>query len=290
MGSYSTLVSVDGTTISYRELGDGPGVVLVHGALQTARSFSRLAESLASSFRVYVPNRRGREGSGPFGPAYGMDREVEDLGALLDRTGARFVFGLSSGALISFCTARARPGIEKLALYEPPLGIDGVDPAAWVPRYRREIDRGRVAAAMVTALKGTGDVEPTTYLPRALLVPLVALGIRLDAANARGERTAMRDLVPTIRYDALLQHEASALLVPIPELPGDVLLMGGDRSHRSLRRVLDSVVRRMPRARRVQLAKSGHIAADDAGRPDEVAAALRAFFSVAPAPGRDAGV
>lgn len=32
------VVSADGTTIAYHEQGEGPGLVLLHGAMQSARS------------------------------------------------------------------------------------------------------------------------------------------------------------------------------------------------------------------------------------------------------------
>ena len=90
MSALLTVRSRDGTVITYRERGEGPGVVLVHGAMQSAQNFDRLADALSTSFRVYVPNRRGRGGSGPFGAEYGVAREVEDLDALLTHTGARY--------------------------------------------------------------------------------------------------------------------------------------------------------------------------------------------------------
>lgn len=275
----STVVSADGTTIAYREHGSGPGVVLVHGAMQAAQNFTRVAGALSPSFRVYVPDRRGRGDSGPFGAEYGLAREAEDLDALLRKTGARFVFGLSSGALIALYAAGRIAGIEKLALYEPPLTTDAADPAAWVPRYRREIDRGALAAAMVTAIQGTGDVALLTHLPRILLVPLMRLALRADVSRAAADRIPIRDLVPTVRFDAQLQREASGLLPTLMGFPGDVLLMGGDRSHRALRVALDEVAIRMPRAKRVRLAKAGHVAADDTGRPQDVARELCAFFA-----------
>jgi pimeloyl-ACP methyl ester carboxylesterase len=275
-----TVLSKDGTTLAYRERGDGPGVVLIHGGMQWSQSFSVLADLLSTSFRVFVPDRRGRGRSGPFGSAYCMAREVEDVEALLRKTGARFVFGLSSGALVALAAARALPCIDKLAVYEPPLATGGVDPAAWTPRYEREVARGRLASAMVTILKGTGDAEMLTYLPRGLLVPLMAVALRRDARRRSAAYVPMCDLIPTVRYDAQLQREASApLLAGLSEIRSDVLLMGGDRSHRSLRRALDALARRMPAARRVILSGVGHIAAADVGRPHDVAVELRTFFA-----------
>ncbi len=273
-----SVVSADGTTIAYRQRGDGPGLVLIHGGLQAAQNFTQLADALSASFRVHVPDRRGRGESGPFGPAYGLAREAEDLDALLRKTGARFVFGLSSGALIALHAATILSAIEKVAVYEPPFTIDGVDPAAWSPRYERELDRGDLAAAMVSAAKGTADVGPLMHVPRLVMVPLVRLAIRADAARAGADRIPIRDLVPTLRFDARLQREAGSLVDVLGDIRCDVLLMGGDRSHPSLRAALDAIARRMPRARCVRLAGVGHIAADDHGRPTEVANELRAFF------------
>lgn len=62
-----TVTSADGTTISYRETGQGPGLVIVHGAMQTSHSQLELAEALATDFTCYLPDRRGRGDSGPAG-------------------------------------------------------------------------------------------------------------------------------------------------------------------------------------------------------------------------------
>jgi pimeloyl-ACP methyl ester carboxylesterase len=65
-----------------------------------------------------------------------MQTEVDDLALLLETTGARNVFALSSGALIALQTALSSDGISRLALYEPPLAIDGMpSPGGWIPRY-----------------------------------------------------------------------------------------------------------------------------------------------------------
>src|SRR5258707_9148170 len=98
--SIGSVTSQDGTTISYRQLGYGPGVVLLHGAMESAQSHMQLAEALADTFTVYVPDRRGRGLSGPYGKDYSIQEDVEDMDALLTKTGAHYVFGVSSGGLI----------------------------------------------------------------------------------------------------------------------------------------------------------------------------------------------
>jgi pimeloyl-ACP methyl ester carboxylesterase len=67
-----SVTSRDGTTISYRRLGHGPGIVAVHGGAQAAQNLMDLATALAESFSVYVPDRRGRGLSGPPGDSYGL--------------------------------------------------------------------------------------------------------------------------------------------------------------------------------------------------------------------------
>lgn len=273
-----SVTSADGTELCYREWGAGPGLVLIHGGLQAAQNFSRLAEALGDTFTVYVPDRRGRGRSGAFGEGYGLSTEREDLHALLRATGARRVFGLSSGALIALYAARTLSEIEQLAIYEPPLTVPGANPMAWVPRYEKELERGRLAEAMASIIKGTGDVEPITYLPRFILAMMIRLGIAAEARSVKGEDVAIRDLIPTMRFDAKLARESVNALEGLDTLRCEVLLLGGNRSARLLRVGLDALAARLPRAKRVQLKRIGHLAADNVGRPDEVARLLRTFF------------
>ena len=93
--------SVDGTSIGYRQLGHGPGVIVVHGGMQASQDFMKLATELSGQFTIYVPDRRGRGFSGPFGDNYSVIKECEDVAALVEKTGTQNIFGLSSGAIIA---------------------------------------------------------------------------------------------------------------------------------------------------------------------------------------------
>jgi pimeloyl-ACP methyl ester carboxylesterase len=172
------VISADGTTIGYRRLGAGPGVILLHGGMEASQHLMKLATILSDAFTVYVPDRRGRGLSGPFGDHYSVARDCEDVTALVEETGARNIFGLSSGALIVLRAALVAPGLERVALYEPPLSLGGSAPVSWVPRYDREVAHGHLARALATAMKGN-PVEPTlASLPRSLLLLLFALSLR----------------------------------------------------------------------------------------------------------------
>ncbi|KAJ8098041.1 alpha/beta hydrolase [Lipomyces tetrasporus] len=118
------VTSKDGTTISYLKLGEGPGLVILHGAMESARSHFELAEALAPAFTVYLPDRRGRGLSGTYGHEYSMQKEVEDLDALLTKTASHFVLGVSSGALIALQASWKLKAIHKAVIFEPPLLIN----------------------------------------------------------------------------------------------------------------------------------------------------------------------
>src|SRR2546430_6066693 len=55
-----SVISRDGTAIGYRQLGHGPGLVVLHGAMESSQSHVQLAEELADGFSVYLPDRCGR--------------------------------------------------------------------------------------------------------------------------------------------------------------------------------------------------------------------------------------
>src|SRR5438128_8500017 len=140
------VTSQDGTTIGYRQLGHGPGVVLLHGAASSAHNHMQLAEALSRAFTVYVPDRRGRGLSGPYSKDYSIQKDVEDMDALLTKTGAHHVFGVSSGGIICLQAALTLPAIHKAALYEPMLLINGSVPTTFVTRYDKEMAQGKVAS------------------------------------------------------------------------------------------------------------------------------------------------
>src|SRR5207244_2729217 len=119
------VTSKDGTAIAYYQFGAGPGLVLVHGAMQSALSHRQLAEALTERFTVTVYDRRGRGASGAAGAGYAIHKEVEDLAALLSQTAAQRVFGVSSGGLIALEAALALPAIQQVAVYEPALRLNG---------------------------------------------------------------------------------------------------------------------------------------------------------------------
>lgn len=269
--------SADGTTIGYRQYGSGPGLILVHGGMQAAQHLSALAAALADQFQVLVPDRRGRGSSGAETTGSGLRQEVEDLQALIAATGARFLFGHSSGALIALRTALVTPAIERAALYEPPLSVRGSSPAAWVPRFYRETAAGKNAAAAVTALKGARLDPVLAWLPRWFLVPAAAASMR-DRHLADGDVPAA-DLVPTMRFDVQIAREMADTTAEYAALQARVLLMGGTKSPGYLGTALRELNAVLPDSRIVTLPRLGHFGPRNDGKPEAVASELREFLT-----------
>lgn len=119
--------SADGSVIAFERSGEGPALVLASGAFNDRTSTRPLAGALGSQFTVYAFDRRGRGDSGQ-ASAYAIEREVEDLAAVLDAAALRaagslgVVYGHSSGACLALEAAARGVPMRALAVYEPPYG------------------------------------------------------------------------------------------------------------------------------------------------------------------------
>ena len=81
--------SSDGTPIAFDRSGEGPPLIFVPGLFQHRAidpGTAELAALLAPRFTVFHYDRRGRGDSGDTAP-YAVEREVEDIGALIDAAG-----------------------------------------------------------------------------------------------------------------------------------------------------------------------------------------------------------
>ncbi len=278
----AAVTSKDGTTIGYRQLGHGPGLVILHGTAESSHSHIELAEALADAYTVYLPDRRGRGPSGTYGVGYGVAKEVEDLDAILTKTGAHYVFGVSVGAIVSLHAARTFPSIYKLAIFEPPFILNGSPSTAFLARYDREIAEGNVPAALVTAMKGS-EMGPAFFcaMPDWLMVPLTKHMIAREDRNARAGDVTMRMLAPTLHYDFQLITESEGPLERFKDIRTDLLLLGGTKSPAYLQTSVETLSNVFPRARRVTFTGLGHEASGNAnqwGEPEQVARELRGFF------------
>jgi pimeloyl-ACP methyl ester carboxylesterase len=279
--------TTDGTRLGYRRLGQGPGVVLLHGSMESAQSHMGLAAALSDAFTVYLPDRRGRGMSGSYGNAYGVQREVDDLRSILTETGARNVFGVSASGTVALQAALNLPEIEQVAVYEPALLVGAYDRSlvGWIDRFDREIGDGDVSAAMVTSMLGL-KLGPAmlNYMPRWLLEGFTNWAMKAEDKSAGPDDITMRKLAPTIGYEGRLIREMAGTLDTFRVLTKPVLLLGGSKGLPFLKPSLDALEETLPNAKRIEFAGLDHGGSADVtkanagGKPEVVATELRRFF------------
>jgi pimeloyl-ACP methyl ester carboxylesterase len=246
------VTSADGTRIAYEVRGSGPALVLVDGALcQRSLGPARpLAEQLATSFTVYAYDRRGRGESGPGETAYDVEREVEDLTAVIEAAGGHaHVFGASSGAALALVAARSGVPIDRLALYEAPFIVDDThapnDPEL-PARLRALVEQGRRGDAVRLFLRTVGAPGPMIALMRLMPVWKKLTGVA---------HTLPHDLT------IVIDHEQGR---PLPEglydaVAAPTLVIAGGKSPDYLRNAQAAVAEAVPDGRLETLPGQTHM-------------------------------
>jgi pimeloyl-ACP methyl ester carboxylesterase len=150
--------SRDGTDIAFEQFGQGQPLILVVGAFNDRSTGTPLARSLADACTVYTYDRRGR-GDSTDAPRYAIEREIEDLDALIaEAGGSAAVFGYSSGALLALHAAATGSSITRLAVYDAPYGMSAaVDHAAELDRLVRAGRRGDAVEYFQSRIVGIPD-------------------------------------------------------------------------------------------------------------------------------------
>lgn len=276
------VVSRDGTRVGYLQTGRGPGIVLVQGAMGDAYNYQDLATALSPSLTVYRPDRRGRGMSPkPYDDGHDIARDVEDIDAILEETGARYVFGLSSGAVITLEAARTLDRVTRAAVFEPPFYADGISRAG-VARVNAEIESGDLGAALIDSLL-TASTAPTvlTLLPRPVARLLGRAVLNADARR-RSPYAKLRDLLPGVRYDFNAVGGMDGKIDVFADVTKPLLLLSGTKSPAFLRRSVRTLTQVLPTAEHVELDGLGHDGPWNetrGGRPRAVASALLDFFT-----------
>ncbi|QRP44494.1 alpha/beta fold hydrolase [Amycolatopsis sp. FDAARGOS 1241] len=122
----TTVTSADGTPIAFDIYGAGAPVLLVGGAVNDRTTVAALAVVLADAgFQAIAVDRRGRGESGD-APVYSVERELDDLMAVIEAIGgSAALFGHSSGAILVLEAAARGLPVNKVAAYEPPFIVSG---------------------------------------------------------------------------------------------------------------------------------------------------------------------
>lgn len=255
------VTSADGTTIALDRLGDGPPVIMVVGAFNTRSTTAPLAAALQDWFTILNYDRRGRGDSGDT-PPYSVQREIEDLGAVIaEAGGSAAVFGYSSGATLALRAAASGLAISKLALYEPPFLVDESRPplAADLP--------ARLADLVAAGRRGDA-VE--LYQREAIGMPeQVVTGMRQAPF-----RPALEAIAHTLAYDARIVGDMTLPAELIASISTPALVIGGENSPPLMRNAARAVADALPDGRLRTLAGQGHDISPEATAPP-----LKAFLA-----------
>jgi pimeloyl-ACP methyl ester carboxylesterase len=120
-----TVTSADGTRIAFWREGAGPPLLLVHGGVCDHLAWYFVVPLLARKFTVFTYDRRGRGESGDT-PPYAVEREVEDIVAMLKAIGEpAHLLGHSAGGILALLAAERWDDLLSLTLYEPAFVVEG---------------------------------------------------------------------------------------------------------------------------------------------------------------------
>ncbi|WP_437722316.1 alpha/beta fold hydrolase [Sorangium sp. So ce861] len=238
--------SRDGTTIAFDQTGQGAPVILVMGAFNDRTTGAPLAAYLARRFTVLAYDRRGRGDSGD-AATYAIDREIEDLDAVIQAAGgAAAVFGYSSGALLALAAAARGLAITRLALYEAP-------PAQEAPPAppAQAAEHVRALASLVAAGRRGDAVE---YFQRRMVGIPDEVVAQLRHAPFR---PALEAMAHTLVYDATIVADGR-IAAALAEVRQPTLAIAGDASAPVMRQVAEALAARLPGGRAETIAGATH--------------------------------
>ncbi|MEX0648016.1 MAG: alpha/beta hydrolase [Balneolaceae bacterium] len=259
-------ISKDGTLIAYDKTGSGPALILVDGALCYRESGPSvpLAKQLADQFTGYTYDRRGRGDSSNVQP-YSVEREIEDIEALINEAGGKaYVYGISSGAALALEAANAGLPIKKLALYEAPFIVDDSrKPISenYMIELRELLDADRRGASVKLFLrKAVGLPSPIVFL-----MPLMPAWSKL------------KSVAHTLPYDGtIVEKELKG--EPFQPMRWDsvnipTLVTGGGKSEKWIQNSGKALAEILPDARYISLKKQTHMV-----KPEVLAPVLKEFL------------
>lgn len=261
--------TVEGTTLAYREEGEGEPVVFVHGSLSDLRTWEQQLPAIGRSYRAITYSRRFARPNEDIDP--GADNpmlpHVEDLAAFLqgiDAAPAHLV-GNSWGAFVCLLTAVRHPDVVRtLVLEEPPvLSLFASTPPRPAELLRLFANRPRTAIAVLKF--GAGTLAPVrkafqrgedTKAMRTFVHAVLGKEAFEQLPEARKEQ--MRDNLSALR--------AAVLGAGFPPLGDDdvrgirapVLLLTGERSPPLFLRLTDRLEELLPSVERVEIPGASH--------------------------------
>ncbi|MFH0521336.1 alpha/beta fold hydrolase [Streptomyces sp. M41] len=210
-------ISADGTPIAHESTGEGPAVILVSGAMSTSGTVAPLAVPLSERCRVVVYDRRGRGESGDTAP-YSVEREVEDLAALIEAVGGEAALcGISSGGALVLEAAASGLPVRQAAVYEVPFADALEGGAALYAEYTADLTealgQGRRGDAVELFLRLTGMAEQT-----------------IQGARQSPMWAGMEAIAPSLAYDDAVMGDGLVPRARLASITVPVLAVAGGAS------------------------------------------------------------
>jgi pimeloyl-ACP methyl ester carboxylesterase len=233
-----TVTSKDGTRIAFDHSGEGPALILVVGAFNDRATGAPLARFLDQHFTVFNYDRRGRGESGDTAP-YALEREIEDLDALIAQAGgSACIFGYSSGATLALRAAAHGLAISRLALYDPPP--TGTQAGELAPQLSELIAAGRRGEAVELFQR------EAVGLPAAVVAQL----------RHAPFRPALESMAHTLVYESTILRTLLPSMIASVHVP--TLVIDGEGSPEVLRRAAQALAAALPEGRYRTLQGQGH--------------------------------
>ncbi|HWM22501.1 MAG TPA: alpha/beta hydrolase [Ilumatobacteraceae bacterium] len=238
--------SCDGTSLAVWVEGVGPPLVLVHGSFRDHTVFGPLVDELRRDVTTFSVDRRGF-GASSDAPGYAIEREFEDVAAVVDAVAARTpgpvgLWGHSFGASCAIGGAALSDNVAHLILYEPSLGI-------------------AYAAGSIEAVEGAiaaGDVDAAVV---AILVGILEMTEdEIDALRATPEWSALLAAGPTVARECKAEDGWVYGAGQFETITATTLLLAGSDSPDGLGEATRQAAAAIPGARVHALEGHGHFA------------------------------
>ncbi|QOV35389.1 alpha/beta hydrolase [Streptomyces ferrugineus] len=224
--------SADGTSIAYESTGEGPVVILVSGAMSTGGTVAPLAVPLAEHFKVVVYDRRGR-GESRDTPPYAVEREVEDLAALIEAAGGEAALcGISSGGALALEAAASGLPVRQVAVYEVPFAVyegGAKERAEYTERLTEALEQGRRGDAVELFLRLAGMAEQM-----------------IQGARHSPMWPGMESIAPSLAYDNAVMGDGLVPRDRLASIAVPVLAVAGSASPAWMHEAARAVARTVP--------------------------------------------
>jgi pimeloyl-ACP methyl ester carboxylesterase len=265
-----TVMSADGTRIALERTGSGAPVILIGGAFNDRSTVAALAATLAPGFTAITYDRRGRGDSTNNDRDFDVNREFDDLAAVIGRAGGidladgmASVFGHSSGGVLAIEAALRGLPIERLAIYEP----------SYIPASARTQPGADLYERLVQLIgQDRRDEAVTLFQTEAVGLP-AAMVEGMRASDFWGWFTGLAHTLP---YDVALHGDYEPPADRLAGLGMPVLAVDGSQSPQWIRTGTRAVAEAVPSGRYLTLDGQDHGVLH---HPDALRPVLSAFFA-----------